>query len=203
MAEMLGQDLSKPAVHELMELFAQAWRDFGVLLGEVYEDSFEAIVTRAGGSAARLVEGLAAMPLYQDVARYDELEVPLYKRAQITVADLHHAFGEGPLGRFDDLDALTLFADNLVPHVLWCRGVLVYDAGLSERIAREELLEVGSREEVEIRAVAVEAVERLVSAIRTRGRTTTAHALDGLLWNAGQAPEIKAHPRHRARCSYY
>ena len=48
-----------------------------------------------------------------------------------------------------------------------------------------------------------EAVERLVAALAHRGRPTTAHVLDGLLWNAGQAPEIKASPRHRARCSFY
>jgi hypothetical protein len=51
--------------------------------------------------------------------------------------------------------------------------------------------------------VAVEAVERLVAALAERGRPTTAHALDGLLWNAGQSPEIKARPRHRTRCTYY
>ena len=46
-------------------------------------------------------------------------------------------------------------------------------------------------------------VERMVDALRVLGRPTTAHALDGLLWNAGQAAEIKAHPRHRARCPFY
>lgn len=203
MAEMLGQDLSNREVRALMEHFAQAWRDFGTWLGDGYEDSFEAVVSRAEGSAERLVGALATMPLYRDVARYDELDVPLYKRAQITVADLHLAFGDGPLGRFEDLDALTLFADNLVPHVLRCHGVLAYDEQLLARIERGELLEVGSREEVEIRAVAVEAVERLVLSLGSLGRPTTAHALDGLLWNAGQAPEIKAHPRHRARCTFY
>ncbi len=39
-------------------------------------------------------------------------------------ADLAAAFrGQGP-GRFRDLDRLTLFADNLVPHVLRREGVL-------------------------------------------------------------------------------
>ena len=214
MAAMLGQDATHPEVAELMSLFARAWRDFGRWLGERHDDDYAHVVERADHSAASLVASLAEMPLYRDVATYDELEVPFYKRAQITVSDLRLAFppDENLLpdrglpdawGRFDDLDALTLFADNLVPHVLRCRGVLVYDEALLRRIDREELLEVGSPEEVEIRAVAVEAVERLVRSLTSRGRATTARALDGLLWNAGQAPEIKAHPRHRARCSYY
>ena len=203
MARLLGQDAARPEVGELMSLFAEAWRDFGVWLDGAHGGSPARAVASAGGSAARLLAGLSEMPLYRDVARYDELEVPLYKRAQITAADLHRAFPDDEWGRFDDLDRLTLFADNLVPHVLRCHGVLRYDAGLLARIEAGRPLEVGSPEEVEIRAVALEAVERLVRALASRGRPTTAHALDGLLWNAGQDPAIKAHPRHRARCAYY
>lgn len=203
MAEILGQDLSHPEVRELMALFARAWRDFGDWLSVSHGDRFESVVESADGSAARLVACLVEMPLYRDVARYDELEVPFYKRAQITVADLDRAFGGESWGRFDDLDRLTLFADNLVPHVLRCHGVLVYEEALAARIERGSLLEVGSKQEVEIRALAVEAVERLLVALAERERPSSAHALDGLLWNAGQAAEIKASPRHRARCSYY
>jgi hypothetical protein len=203
MADMLGQDLGHPEVAELMEFFARAWREFGTWLGDRHGDRFESVVEVADHSAERLVVLLSELSLYQDVSCYDELDVPFYKRAQITAADLNRVFGKEPFGRFTDLDRLTLFADNLVPHVLRCHGVLVYEASLSQRIERAELLEVGSSEEIEIRAVAVEAVERLVAALGRLGKVTTAHALDGLLWNAGQAPEVKAHPRHRARCTFY
>ena len=81
-------------------------------------------------------EQLAALlhehhPMYRDVAGYAGRAVPLYKRAQITAADLHHAFGGRGPGRFDDLERLTLFADNLVPHVLRLDGVLDYGDELS------------------------------------------------------------------------
>ena len=203
MATLLGRSIADPEVAQLMTLFAQAWRDFGEWLSTRHGDRFEAVVEGAEHGAERLVRSLAEMPLYRDVSHYEDFEVPLYKRAQITVADLSRAFPKDPIGQFDDLDQLTLFADNLVPHVLHCRGVLVYEAQLVERIGRGELLQVGSPEEVEIRAVALEAVERLVSALAGLGYSTTAHALDGLLWNAGQAKAIKATPRHRARCSFY
>jgi hypothetical protein len=193
-----------PGVAELMALYARAWRELGEWLLEGYSDRFDEVVQRADHSAERLVSALAEMPLYRDVAQYEELEVPLFKRAQITVADLHRAFGgAAPYGHFEDLDRLTLFADNLVPHVLRCEGVLVYEAGLARRIDAEALLEPGTWEETEIRAVAVEVVERLVAELARLGCPTTAHALDGLLWNAGQAPEIKARPRHRARSTSY
>jgi len=203
MADLLEQDLENPEVAELMGLFARAWRDLGDWLRAGFSDRFDSIVPSCGHSAEQLVAALAEMPLYRDVAQYEDLEVPLYKRAQITAADLCRAFGGESHGRFEDLDRLTLFADNLVPHVLRCEGVLVYEASLSRRIEAQERLEAGCIEETEIRAVAVEAVERLVAELGRRGRPTTAHALDGLLWNRGQAREFKAHPRHRARSTFY
>lgn len=203
MADLLGQQLANAEVAELMGLFAQAWNDLGHWLEKVHADRFEHVVEAAGNSAELLVRQLAEMPLYRDVAIYEDLEVPFYKRAQITAADLHRAFGDEAWGHFEDLDRLTLFADNLVPHVLRCEGVLVYDDELAARIDGGWLLDPGSSVETEIRAVAVEAVERIVAQLSALGRPTTAHALDGLLWNAGQAPEIKARPRHRARSTFY
>jgi hypothetical protein len=203
MAILLGQDLEDADVAELMGLFARAWRNLGDWLLEGYGDRFEEVLSAAAHSAERLVISLAEMPLYRDVARYEELEVPFYKRAQITAADLNRAFGDSSHGRFDDLDRLTLFADNLVPHVLRCEGVLEYETSLARRIDSGRLIAAGSIEETEIRAVAVEAVERLVAEVGRLGRPTTASQLDGLLWNAGQAPAVKARPRHRTRSTFY
>lgn len=202
-AALLDQDLSVPELAELLGLFAEALRDLGAWLETRFDGRFEGLVEAAGGSAERMAELLAEMPFYRDVHRYQDLVVPLYKRAQIVPADLALAFGgEGP-GRFHDLDRLTIFSDNLVPHVLRRRGVLVYDGALASKIAREELLPVGSPEEIEIRACAVHAVERLVAALRARGVAVSARALDQLLWIQGQDPSIKAHPRHRTRTVYY
>lgn len=200
-AEVFGQPHPGP-VDDLLDLFARAWRDLAALLDDRFGGSAAELVRSAAGSAGTLVTTLGAMPLAHDVARYGdgdrEIEVPLYKRAQITVSHLARAFGGEGLGRFDDVDRLTAFADNLVPHVLRMGGVLVYDDDLADRIEREELLEPGSPEEVEIRACALYAVELL--AARTG---LTAAAIDHQLWQRGQDPEIKAVPRHRCRCSWY
>ena len=201
-SRVLGQT-GNSAVDELMQHFARALADLGAWLEASHGGSFRAAVEAAKGSAEALAESLAEMPLYRDVSRYRGFEVPLYKRAQITASDLAAAFeGRGP-GRFHDLDRLTIFADNLVPHVLRCEGVLVYAPALAKRIERGQLLPSGSPEEVEIRAVALHAVERAVDGLRRRGVAIHAGALDHELWNRGQAPEIKAHPRHRTRSTYY
>jgi hypothetical protein len=197
MTSLLGQERAGPDVAALMELYARAWRDLGELVCGGFGGSFLSLVRAARGSAAALVRTLLEMPLYRDVHRYDELEVPFLKRAQITAADL--AAGLGPeLAEFRDLDELTLFADNLVPHVLRLDGVLRFAPALVARIEREELLEVGSPEEIEIRACALTAVERLSDTLGAR-----AMDLDSWLWTRGGRPEYKARPRHRARCAFY
>lgn len=202
---LFGQAGAGPPVQELMGLFARALNDLGRLLLDGYGGSPAALIRAAGGSAERLLELLLAMPFFRDVQRYGDLEVPFYKRAQLTAADLALAFGGQGLGRFADLDRLTIFADNLVPHVLRVDGVLVYAPGLAARIDGEEPLPAGSAEEVEIRACAVEAVERLVATLRRAGHPgATAMGLDYLLWNRGQQPRYKqGRPRHRTRTVFY
>ena len=202
-AGIFGQDLEADPVCELMRLFTTALNDLGRCLLDRFDGRFAGLVEAADGSAERLVQLLVEMPLFDDAERYGGLEVPFYKRAQITAADLCLAFdGEG-YGRFDDLDRLTMFADNLVPHVLRVDGMLIYEGDLLDRINAEELIPLGSPEEIEIRACAVHTVELLVEAFRKSGYRVTAMQLDHLLWNRGQQPHYKARPRHRTRCTFY
>ena len=202
-ARIFGQVPGRAPISGLMDLFAQSWRDLGRLVGREFGGSFATLVDAAGHSTATLVEILSSMPLYRDVEDYGGLRVPFYKRAQITCSDLAEAFeGAGP-GRFDDLDDLTIFADNLVPHVLRREGVLEYDPDLLSRIGSGELIALGSDEEIEIRAVALYAVERLSEALGERGCKAPPRRLDAWLWERGQGASMKAEPRHRTRCAYY
>jgi hypothetical protein len=190
-AAALGQDPE----HELMWLFAAALRELGGRVQDEHGGEFLALARAGGGSAEALAAHLATWQTWRDVSPYDGEQVPLFKRAEIAAADLALA-GLAPA---HDLDRLTIFADNLVPHVLRIDGVLEFEPELVARIDREELIEHDSREEVEIRACALHAVELLVAA---HGATTAA-AVDNHLWHRGGAPGYKAHPRHRARTTAY
>jgi hypothetical protein len=190
-AATFGQD----PTHELMALFTLALRELGHRLTVEYFGRFLGLVRSAEGSAERLAETLARWPTWMDVSSHEGQRVPFYKRAQIAAADLHLA-GIAPAS---DLARLTLFADNLVPHVLRLDGVLEVDERIVRRIDEGLLLEHGSPEEVEIRACALQAVELLVAA----HGDTTATAVDNALWNRGALPRYKARPRHRARTTAY
>jgi hypothetical protein len=190
-AAAVGQDPG----HELMGLFAVHLRELGERVRDEHGGSFLALARAGEGSAVALAERLGSWATWRDVSVYDGEDVPLFKRAQLAAADLALA-GIAPV---DDLAELTLFADNLVPHVLRIDGVLEFDDALVARIDAEELLEHDCTEEVEIRACAVHAVDLLVAA----HGATTAGAIDNVLWHRGAAPRYKAHPRHRARTTDY
>lgn len=194
---LFDQDQSSEAA-ELMAHFATAWNDLGALLLDRYAGSAMALVDAAEHSADRLVGLLRSLPYFEDRRSYRGIYVAFYKRAQITASDLHAALGDEGPGRFDDLDRLTMFADNLVPHVLRVDGVLVLEDTLTTRIDAGEILDVGSEEEVELRACAVHAVELLSARI---GRTPA--ELDTVLWNRGQGARYKAVPRPRCRTVSY
>jgi hypothetical protein len=191
LAQVLGQDPR----HELIGLFVDSLRDLGERLCASYGGSFLGPLEAAGTSALALVGELSGWECFADCSRYDGLAVPFFKRAQITAADLHRA----GVACFSDLDRLTMFADNLVPHVLRLDGVLRFSDALAARIEAGELLEHDSPEEVEMRACAVQAVELIVAALPG----SCAAAVDQLLWERGSSSRYKAVPRPRCRCTAY
>ena len=178
-AAVLGQEPG----HELMGLYAEALRDLGRFLGA--RRALD-LVRDSDGSAESFASMLAAgMPFFDDRG--------FWKRAQIAANDLALA----GVAEFSDLDRLTIFADNLVPHVLRVDGVLRYDPALAARIDAGELLPPGD-EEREIRACAVHACELIAARVGMPARE-----IDTALWNKGQAPKYKAIPRHRTRTVFY
>jgi hypothetical protein len=202
-AAIFDQDMDHPPVRELMQHFSAALNDLGKYLHADFDDNPLNLILAANSSVERLIELLVEMPYFDDIEIYEDFQVPFYKRAQLTAADLALAFdGSGP-GYFYDLDKLTIFADNLVPHVLRVDRILGYDNDLLERIASGKLIPTGSAEEVEIRACAVHAVELLKEALQNSGHPVTSSGLDYLLWNRGQQPHYKAIPRHRTRTVFY
>ncbi|MGI8573296.1 MAG: queuosine salvage family protein [Solirubrobacteraceae bacterium] len=194
-ATEIAAALHQDREHELMELFACSLRDLGAHLIDQHHGRFGGLLAQANGSAVELVQLLAGWDCFGDTSTYRGRIVPFLKRAQIAAADLHRAGA----ARFGDIGRLTMFADNLVPHVLRLDGVLEFTPELLASIEQEELIAHGAPPEVEIRACAVHAVELLV---QTRPDLRAAD-VDEVLWERGGEPRYKASPRHRSRCTAY
>jgi hypothetical protein len=179
-ATVLGQD---PA-HELMRLYAEALNQLGTWLGD---RTALQVIEEASGAAERLARTLATgMPFFDDPG--------FFKRAQITANDLVLA----GVASFADVDRLTVFADNLLPHVLRIDGVLIYDAAVASLVDQGRPLPAGSRMEREIRACTVHACEQLATRLEVPPRT-----LDNWLWNRGQAPPYNERPAHLTHTVFY
>ncbi len=202
-ATLFHQRTDDGPIWELMTFFARAWNQLGELLEERYEGNPAILIAASDQKAQQLITILLDLPFYRDIAQYHGLEIPFLKRAQLLVADLSLALAGHPFGTFSDIGQLTIFADNLVPHVLRCEGILEYSQSLATLIDHGELVPTGSTEEIEIRAAAVHAVERISSVVDQLGIKLTPHQLDHFLWERGQSPYFKTRPRHRTRSVFY
>jgi hypothetical protein len=191
-AAVVGQDPE----HPLMAQFAGSLRDVGAHVETEHGGRFAAVVDAARGSAPALAELLGGWNAFADVSRYEDREVPFFKRAQIAAADLQLA----GVAVLRERERLTAFADNLVPHVLRLDGILALDESLRAAIEAGELLEHGSAPEVELRACAVHAIELLADAT---DRRLSPVDIDYTLWNRGRAARYKEIPRPRSRTTAY
>jgi len=174
-----------------------------IILSELGGDIMS-LLRAASGSAVRLVcEVVSHFPSFRDEALYRNGKVYFWKRAQIFASDIFTAFGGKGCGEYHDMERLTAFADYKLPQVLRELGIISYDRGLASRIDAMELLQAGSEEEVEIRAMTVWAAEQLRKAFREHGRKLTSPEVDSWLWQLGQFDTFRKRPYHRCRTIFY
>ncbi|KAJ2546007.1 hypothetical protein EV175_005756 [Coemansia sp. RSA 1933] len=222
-------DHQEPA--PLLEERLGVLHEVGTVLRDKYQGLFSNVVRRSRGSAQRLVDLVVRdFACFRDEHVFQDRTVQLYKRAQILVADIWACFeGEG-LGRFYDIDGITMFADYRVPQALCHFGALEYSPRLlaflreSEQAVREKgekqmqcmamvyppqrpgLLASGHPWEVEIRGNSIWAVEQIRRIIsEASGIAVNAILIDFYLWDYAkdQAQAMQTIPIHLTRSIFY
>ncbi len=196
--------LDGEGVVPMLEERVAVLKEIGRVLEQRYGGSFANLLRKTGRSAAETVKLVVeSFPCFNDVASFEGETIYFFKRAQILVSDLWGAFAGTGLGNFRDLSTLTAFADYKLPQLLRAVGVLEYSPPLARLV--DNLIEVaaGSREEVEIRAATVQAVERIRRCLLTAGRQVDAFAIDWWLWDLSHAPDYEKLPHHRTRTIFY
>lgn len=193
-----------PQLDDLMMLFARHLQEAGAKIMSDYGGRALNLLEAADRSAERLASIVGAWDGFRDVAEYNGSVVPIFKRAQIFAADVWLALGAAGPADFHDMHRLTIFADNMVPHVLRHGGVLSYTPVLAARIDAGQEIPAGSAEEVELRALAIYACEIIRDAAQAAGYTAlTAVNLDHILWNRGYESDLIDLPRHRTCTVWY
>lgn len=176
--ELLGLNPLMKVHKEFASQCALSMRELGHVIMENYEGSYLKFVVSANGSVEALVRQMVDMHHFRDIHDYNGLMVPFYKRAQITAADLQLAFARIGVSLFKNMEQLTMFPDNAVPHVLRIDGILEYTDDLAAKIDNGEIIESGSEEEIELRACAGQVVELLAREMGLR-----AMDVDHILWH--------------------
>jgi len=144
------------------------------------------------------------LPGYFDVAQYDREPVMFLKKAQLLVADINYALVRAGQVGFSCMHELTGFADYKLPQLLRHKGVIVYDAELSKKVDSQKELAAGGKEEVEIRAATVMAIQSLKRALAELNIRTSAAEIDAKLWLLAQELDRKqVKPYHRCRTIFY
>ncbi|HOK35431.1 MAG TPA: queuosine salvage family protein [Candidatus Pacearchaeota archaeon] len=170
---------------------------------EKYQGNPSCFISLANNSAAKLVfEIYKNIPFFQDEAMYDNFKVYFLKRAQILVADIWGAFEGKGIGCFKDMDFLTAFADYKLPQILNHFEILEYSSDLQNKIQKRKIIPAFSKEEIEIRAATVQAVEEIRKSLIKRGKNLFSFQIDWLLWNKSQRLKMK-NPHHLTKTIFY
>lgn len=116
------------------------------------------------------------------------------------ISDLLVGSGKGEL---QNLEKLTAFADYKIPQILRRLGILEYSQELSAKIDNFELIEPGSKEEIEIRANTIWAIELLKQELKKKYEFVTSSHVDSMLWLMSQTKTSDENPYHRTLTTAY
>ncbi len=137
------------------------------------------------GTAEAVASLVKTFPSFRDESSYRGYNVVFHKRAQLLLWQLHSRFTGSSYFALDDPEALTIFADYIVPVALRLFGVTSYSKPLEDAIGSRRLIPRDSEEEVEIRAASIWGCDLLTKAINQRrpaDRQVIAPVVDTRLW---------------------
>ncbi|KAI0484380.1 hypothetical protein GGR56DRAFT_613569 [Xylariaceae sp. FL0804] len=195
----------------LLEARLACLREAGHVLYEKYNCSFANCIEAAKGSAATLVNLLARdFACFRDEFPFDGRRKPIrfLKRAQILVADTWACFNGESYGAFRDIDKITMFADYRVPQILATLGCVGYSPPLQALVSRKEILDSGSRYEMQLRACSIWCVELIRREIKRQHPEAKVNAIliDFFLYDTMKRLEAQGSetiPHHRTRSIWY
>lgn len=183
----------------LLEQRVQVLNQAGTILQQKFQGDVQNLISTADGSAQKLIQlvvsnfksyddsvPLANYPFLKD-GLSPQLDLPalcFYKRAQILVADIWASFAATKLYRFKDISELTMFADYRVPQILNWLGAIKYSDKLMQKLKCGDQLISGSKDEIEIRACSIYAVELIRKQLDPLMKSTSQSTEEGVSVNS-------------------
>ena len=182
-----------PLIEKRLENLKQA----GEVLLKKFDGQFINVIKQADYDAATLVKLIYKnFSSFRDIARYQGKTIYFLKRAQLCAHDISYL--KPAPQKIRNLEKLTAFADYKLPQILREFGIIEYALDLAETIDNQVLIKKGSRQETEIRAATVWAIELIKKQLPNR----TAAQIDNAIWLLSQK-QPNPRPYHRTYSIYY
>lgn len=196
--EHLGKILSGNIIIPLFDERLECLREMGRVVEKRFNNSLLRVFYESENDAIKLADLMVSnFPRFNDISKIDGKHVAFYKRAQLNskmISDL--LFGSGKEG-LNNLDKLTAFADYKIPQILRRFGILEYTLDLASKVDNFELIESNSREEAEIRANTIWAIESIKQELKKKFDFVTSSHIDSMLWSMSQIKSSDEKPYHR------
>ena len=177
----LGHILRGNVEIPLLNERAAILREVGSIVAQNYKGDFMSAITSVKrDSAPDLVDKIVyEFPSFNDSSKYHSEPVYFHKRAQLLVSDLNYFLKLG----LQDIHQLTACADYILPLVVRYWGILEYNSDLTFKVDNHIEIIKDSREEIEIRAGTIMAVEKIKKELHQPPLTSM--QLNDYLWLTG------------------
>jgi hypothetical protein len=182
----------------LIEKRLENLKEAGRVLKEKYQGNFLSLLKENDFDAIKIVKAICKdFSSFRDISIWQNHKIYFLKRAQITVYDISRLEEKYDI-HIKNSDMLTAFADYKLPQLLRKFGVIEYNSALAKKIDTSILIEQGSREEIEIRAVTIWCVEL----VRQILKKYSSADIDDALWLISQNEE-RTQPNHKTYTIFY
>lgn len=179
-------------------------------MGKVLCDEFEGLITKfldaADFEAEKIMEvAVEKMPtVFKDESIYHGNVVKFYKRAQLIPFYIQDLINHGKIQRtIHGYEKLTALADYKAPQLLRMYGVLEYAPELANAIDTEQEILHGSDEEIEIRALNIEAIKEMTKLVKEKFPKATPLQVHNIFWYRSQDRSLSQKPYHHTRTIWY
>lgn len=194
--KILRANIEIPLFEERLEIL----KEVGTVLNKKYKGSFVNLIKEANNDAVKLLDLITRnFKSFEDIEIYNGKKIYFYKRAQLLVSDISQMI----FNSLNNIDQLTACADYKLPQILRRFSILTYSKALSEKVDNKIEIEKNSKEEVEIRANTIWAVELVKEELKKRFPKENSIHVNDHLWLLSQTKSTEDKPYHRTRTTSY
>jgi len=196
LAKVLKSKIEIPLFLERLKIL----REIGSIMEINFKGDFFNIINASRGDALKMLDLIIKnFSSFNDFSQYKGKTIYFNKRAQLLIADIYQSFNK----ELKNIDKITACSDYKLPMVLRKLGILEYSNELRDKVDNKIEILKDSKEEVEIRANTIWAVEFIKKKLKQKIPKINSIHINDHLWLLGQIKNSEDKPYHLTRTIAY